>query len=74
MPPTLAPEVPTTTSCVGVPLPASSALRVFDSQLVRSAAVPHSVSLVYELMGTDLHQIIKSSQPLSINHCLYFLF
>jgi mitogen-activated protein kinase 1/2 len=32
------------------------------------------VYLVYELMDTDLHQIIKSSQPLSSDHCQYFLF
>jgi mitogen-activated protein kinase 1/3 len=32
------------------------------------------VYLVSELMDTDLHQIINSSQPLSNDHCLYFLF
>ncbi|XP_015889894.1 mitogen-activated protein kinase 7 [Ziziphus jujuba] len=32
------------------------------------------VYLVYELMDTDLHQIIKSSQTLSNDHCKYFLF
>lgn len=32
------------------------------------------VYLVYELMDTDLHQIIKSSQALSGDHCQYFLF
>ncbi|KAF6163078.1 hypothetical protein GIB67_001406 [Kingdonia uniflora] len=32
------------------------------------------VYLVYELMDTDLHQIIKSSQQLSNDHCQYFLF
>ncbi|CAN1818488.1 Mitogen-activated protein kinase homolog NTF3 [Linum perenne] len=32
------------------------------------------VYLVYELMDTDLHQIIKSSQSLSNDHCQYFLF
>ncbi|KAK9099095.1 hypothetical protein Syun_026140 [Stephania yunnanensis] len=32
------------------------------------------VYLVYELMDTDLHQIIKSSQALSNDHCQYFLF
>ncbi|KAI5684155.1 hypothetical protein M9H77_05383 [Catharanthus roseus] len=30
--------------------------------------------LVYELMDTDLHHIIKSSQPLSGDHCKYFIF
>ncbi|CAH9054607.1 unnamed protein product [Cuscuta europaea] len=32
------------------------------------------VYLVYELMDTDLHQIIKSSQALTGDHCQYFLF
>ncbi|CAE5962605.1 unnamed protein product [Arabidopsis arenosa] len=32
------------------------------------------VYLVSELMDTDLHQIIKSSQVLSNDHCQYFLF
>ncbi|KAF5943009.1 hypothetical protein HYC85_020651 [Camellia sinensis] len=32
------------------------------------------VYLVYELMDTDLHQIIKSSQALMNDHCQYFLF
>ncbi|XP_020251512.1 mitogen-activated protein kinase 4-like [Asparagus officinalis] len=32
------------------------------------------VYLVYDLMDTDLHQIIKSSQALSNDHCQYFLF
>ncbi|XP_010531054.1 PREDICTED: mitogen-activated protein kinase 7 [Tarenaya hassleriana] len=32
------------------------------------------VYLVYELMDTDLHQIVKSSQPLSDDHCKYFIF
>ncbi|MBA0870400.1 hypothetical protein Goshw_011865 [Gossypium schwendimanii] len=32
------------------------------------------VYLVYELMDTDLHQIIKSPQPLSNDHCKYFIF
>lgn len=32
------------------------------------------VYLVYELMDTDLHQVIKSSQSLSNDHSQYFLF
>lgn len=32
------------------------------------------VYFVYELMDTDLHQIIKSSQTLSNDHCQYFIF
>ena len=32
------------------------------------------VYLVYELMDTDLHQIISSPQPLTDDHCQYFLY
>jgi len=30
--------------------------------------------ILYELMDTDLHQIIRSSQPLSDEHCQYFIY
>jgi hypothetical protein len=32
------------------------------------------VYLVYELMDTDLHQIIRSPQPLTDEHCQYFVY
>ncbi|KAK6935972.1 Protein kinase domain [Dillenia turbinata] len=32
------------------------------------------VYIVYELMDTDMHQIIRSSQPLTNDHCQYFLY
>lgn len=32
------------------------------------------VYVVYELMDTDLHQIIRSPQPLSDDHAQYFLY
>ncbi len=32
------------------------------------------VYLVYELMDTDLHQIIRSPQPLSDEHVQYFTY
>ncbi|XP_057415951.1 mitogen-activated protein kinase 7-like [Lotus japonicus] len=32
------------------------------------------VYLVYQLMDTDLHHVIKSSQPLSNDHCQFFMF
>jgi len=32
------------------------------------------VYLVYDLMDTDLHQIIKSSQALTDDHCQYFIY
>ncbi|VFQ91458.1 unnamed protein product [Cuscuta campestris] len=32
------------------------------------------VYIVYELMDTDLHQIIRSPQPLTEDHCQYFLY
>ncbi|XWS71768.1 hypothetical protein CRYUN_Cryun03dG0167000 [Craigia yunnanensis] len=34
----------------------------------------NGVYIAYELMDTDLHQIIRSSQPLTDDHCQYFLY
>ncbi|XP_045793979.1 mitogen-activated protein kinase homolog MMK2-like [Trifolium pratense] len=34
----------------------------------------NDVYIVYELMDTDLHQIIRSNQPLTDDHCRYFLY
>ncbi|KAL5229892.1 hypothetical protein ABZP36_028668 [Zizania latifolia] len=34
----------------------------------------NDVYLVSELMDTDLHQIIRSNQPLTDDHCQYFLY
>ena len=34
----------------------------------------NDVYLVYELMDTDLHQIVRSSQSLSDEHCQYFIY
>ncbi|KAG0473227.1 hypothetical protein HPP92_015084 [Vanilla planifolia] len=34
----------------------------------------NDVYIVYDLMDTDLHQIISSSQPLNDDHCQYFLY
>ncbi|CAD5173027.1 unnamed protein product [Musa acuminata subsp. malaccensis] len=34
----------------------------------------NDVYIVYELMDTDLHQIIRSSKPLTDNHCQFFLY
>ncbi|XP_022720726.1 mitogen-activated protein kinase homolog MMK2-like isoform X2 [Durio zibethinus] len=34
----------------------------------------NDVYIVYELMDTDLHQIICSDQPLTDDHCQYFLY
>ncbi len=35
---------------------------------------PRDVYLVYDLMDTDLHQIIRSPQPLSEDHVSYFTY
>ncbi|XP_047321448.1 mitogen-activated protein kinase homolog MMK2-like [Impatiens glandulifera] len=32
------------------------------------------VYMVYELLDTDLHQIIRSDQPLTDDHCQYFIY
>ena len=34
----------------------------------------NDVYVVYELMDTDLHQIIRSSQALTDDHCQYFIY
>ena len=34
----------------------------------------NDVYVAYELMDTDLHQIIRSGQPLSDDHCQYFVY
>ncbi|KAJ4777192.1 Mitogen-activated protein kinase [Rhynchospora pubera] len=34
----------------------------------------NDVYIVYELMDTDLHHIIRSNQPLTDDHCQYFLY
>lgn len=34
----------------------------------------NDVYIVYDLMDTDLHQIIRSSQPLTDDHCQYFIY
>ncbi|CAN6483754.1 unnamed protein product [Victoria cruziana] len=34
----------------------------------------NDVYIAYELMDTDLHQIIRSNQPLTEEHCQYFLY
>ncbi|CAL9073654.1 mitogen-activated protein kinase 2-like [Musa acuminata AAA Group] len=34
----------------------------------------NDVYIVYELMDTDLHHIIHSNQPLTDNHCQFFLY
>lgn len=34
----------------------------------------NDVYIIYELMDTDLHQIIRSNQPLNDDHCQYFLY
>ncbi|KAL9662526.1 hypothetical protein QQ045_027359 [Rhodiola kirilowii] len=34
----------------------------------------NDVYIVYDLMDTDLHQIINSGQPLADDHCRYFLY
>lgn len=34
----------------------------------------NDVYVVFELMDTDLHQIIRSNQPLTDDHCQYFIY
>jgi mitogen-activated protein kinase 1/3/mitogen-activated protein kinase 6 len=48
--------------------------RSFENRLARAPASFDDVYVMYELMDTDLHQIIRSNQPLSDDHCQYFVY
>ena len=45
-----------------------------DDDGVTASASFDDVYVMYELMDTDLHQIIRSNQPLSDDHCQYFVY
>ena len=49
-------------------------IRIAD--VVSPASLPNfrDVYVMYELMDTDLHQIIRSQQALSDDHCQYFVY
>ena len=47
---------------------------LFDVLRPPSYADFNDVYIVYELMDTDLHQIIRSPQPLTDEHCQYFVY
>jgi serine/threonine protein kinase len=49
-------------------------LGIKSTQLPRSRADFSDIYVVVELMETDLSSIIKSSQPLSDDHCKFFLY
>lgn len=44
-----------------------------DVMVTSSQSTFKEVYLVYELMDSDLHQIISSPQPLSNDHCKFFM-
>ena len=48
--------------------------RSSENRLARASASFDDVYVMYELMDTDLHQIIRSNQPLSDDHCQYFVY
>ena len=48
--------------------------RSVEDRLARAPASFDDVYVMYELMDTDLHQIIRSNQPLSDDHCQYFVY
>jgi mitogen-activated protein kinase 1/3/mitogen-activated protein kinase 6 len=48
--------------------------RSVENRLARAPASFDDVYVMYELMDTDLHQIIRSNQPLSDDHCQYFVY
>ncbi len=47
---------------------------VTDAALPAQAGKFADIYLVYDLMDTDLHQIIRSPQPLSDEHVQYFIY
>jgi hypothetical protein len=47
---------------------------LLDVLVPSTGAHVRDVYLVYELMDTDLHQIIRSPQPLTDEHCQYFVY
>ncbi len=49
-------------------------LKIKDIIPPTSSSSFKDVYVVYELMDTDLHQIIRSPQPLSDDHVQYFLY
>ena len=49
-------------------------IQIKDIFAPASRTTYNDVYIVYELMDTDLHQIIRSSQPLSDDHCQYFIY
>ena len=51
-----------------------AAASILTASRVRQAGKFADIYLVYELMDTDLHQIIRSPQPLSDEHVQYFVY
>ena len=49
-------------------------VRLHDTMRPLQPSSYKDVYLVYELMDTDLHQIIRSPQALSDDHCQYFIY
>ncbi|OMO91395.1 hypothetical protein COLO4_18391 [Corchorus olitorius] len=49
-------------------------VKIKDIILPPEKEIFNDVYIAYELMDTDLHQIIRSTQPLADDHCQYFLY
>jgi hypothetical protein len=49
-------------------------IAIMDIMMPTSRDKFNDVYMVYELMDTDLHQIIRSSQPLTNEHFQYFIY
>eukprot|EP00227_Mantoniella_beaufortii_P003667 CAMPEP_0197617476 /NCGR_PEP_ID=MMETSP1326-20131121/61054_1 /TAXON_ID=1155430 /ORGANISM="Genus nov. species nov., Strain RCC2288" /LENGTH=431 /DNA_ID=CAMNT_0043186369 /DNA_START=205 /DNA_END=1497 /DNA_ORIENTATION=+ len=49
-------------------------IRIVDVTAPANVQNFNDVYVMYELMDTDLHQIIRSNQPLSDDHCQYFVY
>jgi len=55
-------------------LDAAQGTKTNGAKTTRAPASFDDVYVMYELMDTDLHQIIRSNQPLSDDHCQYFVY
>ena len=56
------------------PVPRPQIIAIKDIMVPPNVASFNDVYIVYELMDTDLHQIIRSSRPLSDDHIQYFVY
>ena len=72
--PSVSPQHPPSPSPMALPGRHDNIIAVCDIMRPASKESFNDVYIVYELMDTDLHQIIRSSQPLTDDHFQYFIY